>query len=763
MPASVDQILNSPGRPLEAGLRQDMEERFGHDFSQVRVHSGAAAEQSARDVNAHAYTVGQDIVFGEGKFVSGTREGRRLIAHELTHVLQQTDSSNPTRVGSLPVRTLGTRPMLSRVSCEAMGCPLVTVPLAVGPLVPSWRDAERCLQHHYKKTTGHTCGFNKDWVGVTSKNEDEQIIIDRLRPHFTGRGFDPEGTISPKTGKKKKSVSEERQGSQQRQAEPDIFDFTKLRIMEITTITPANVAYREMKVEWEVGQANGLMAGIKSPNTWQIGWWTPAPCYKIIGAGSAAGRLYFRTWRIGGVLAYLPVIDLTKEAVALAIAAAVVKSGVFLALWNRVSTLGKLGKEASGPLVAATAVAALIMLANGAELSADPSEDGILEAFFKHASDNGMEIPDDVKTALKKNKKLRDLLVKAGRKKGGDMSDEARQAMEEITKTIAEHADEFTDEELEQLVKAAEETQEAIPNSKMSVEELKKALKSKGKGQKSKVGDMPSTTTKPATTKLSEDVRKRIAADEAAKEILEEFAVSKGSGLEFDDASAEKLLKILRDAKPPLTAEDAKEIMAVTTFSKDNKIEDLLEAVRKRVEERRPAVLGGTSGAPGVQTPSGPPPPLPAPATPTIYGVEDITTDILFSPTLEAHRIDEEKKASAKAREVLKNPIKYGKIKDGELYYLRKEGDFSRTASLPKNFKINVDFTVRLVGRKNGMLFTGAVYMVVKGPVGESPGEWNITRKSAPMYGADGSKVMVLRSVDFKARMNELAEMTLTK
>ena len=88
-PASVDQALASPGRPLEPALRQDMEQRFGHDFSRVRVHSGAAAEQSARDVNAHAYTVGHNIVFGAGRFAPGTHEGRRLIAHELTHVVQQ--------------------------------------------------------------------------------------------------------------------------------------------------------------------------------------------------------------------------------------------------------------------------------------------------------------------------------------------------------------------------------------------------------------------------------------------------------------------------------------------------------------------------------------------------------------------------------------------------------------------------------------------------------------------------------------------------
>jgi Domain of unknown function (DUF4157) len=94
VPASIDHALASPGRPLEAALRQDMEQRFGHDFSQVKVHSDAVAERSARDVNAQAYTVGHNIVFGAGSFVSGTSAGRRLIAHELTHVVQSGKASS---------------------------------------------------------------------------------------------------------------------------------------------------------------------------------------------------------------------------------------------------------------------------------------------------------------------------------------------------------------------------------------------------------------------------------------------------------------------------------------------------------------------------------------------------------------------------------------------------------------------------------------------------------------------------------------------
>lgn len=97
-PASVDRVLANSGSPLEPLLKADMEQRFGHDFSGVRVHSGTAAEQSAKDVNAHAYTVGHNVVFGAGQFTPKTREGRRLIAHELTHVVQQrADTSQAQR------------------------------------------------------------------------------------------------------------------------------------------------------------------------------------------------------------------------------------------------------------------------------------------------------------------------------------------------------------------------------------------------------------------------------------------------------------------------------------------------------------------------------------------------------------------------------------------------------------------------------------------------------------------------------------------
>jgi hypothetical protein len=88
-PPIVHEVLRSPGQALDAATREFMEPRFGHDFSGVRVHTGAKAAESARSVDADAYTVGRDIVFGPGRFEPQKDRGRRLLAHELTHVVQQ--------------------------------------------------------------------------------------------------------------------------------------------------------------------------------------------------------------------------------------------------------------------------------------------------------------------------------------------------------------------------------------------------------------------------------------------------------------------------------------------------------------------------------------------------------------------------------------------------------------------------------------------------------------------------------------------------
>jgi hypothetical protein len=85
----LDVVGRGAGQPLDSQVRDDMESSLGHDFSDVRVHTDAAAASSARAVQARAYTVGKEIVFDSGHYQPGSDEGRQTLAHELTHVVQQ--------------------------------------------------------------------------------------------------------------------------------------------------------------------------------------------------------------------------------------------------------------------------------------------------------------------------------------------------------------------------------------------------------------------------------------------------------------------------------------------------------------------------------------------------------------------------------------------------------------------------------------------------------------------------------------------------
>ncbi len=226
-PASVDRALASSGRPLDIPLRTDMEQRFGHDFSRVRVHTGGAAEQSARDVNAHAYTVGNNVVFGAGQFVSGTQEGRRLLAHELTHVVQQSESQgmvpaqpgsslhrkvkvdkpkgfidNPTGKGLVQTNaetvegylqtlcsggTVSVNKGSGSVSLAAAFCPTPMPAGFMGPAAPAPADKS-------KEPTG--CNCLCDMVG--SANDYTIVVDDKDWPHTSGRVVTTPSPNSPK-------------------------------------------------------------------------------------------------------------------------------------------------------------------------------------------------------------------------------------------------------------------------------------------------------------------------------------------------------------------------------------------------------------------------------------------------------------------------------------------------------------------------------------------------------------------------------------
>jgi len=126
VPPVVHGVLRSSGRPLDHATRAFMEPRFGHDFGRVRVHTDTRAAGSAEAVNALAYTVGNDIVFGTGQYAPGSAAGRRLLAHELAHVVQQAGTAGVAQ----PHLAVGTTGDPAEVEANHVAA-RVTAPLSI--------------------------------------------------------------------------------------------------------------------------------------------------------------------------------------------------------------------------------------------------------------------------------------------------------------------------------------------------------------------------------------------------------------------------------------------------------------------------------------------------------------------------------------------------------------------------------------------------------------------------------------------------------
>ena len=159
--------LQSSGELLDADTRAFMELRFGHDFSQVRVHTNARASQSSEQLAAHAYTASQDVVFASGQFAPNTTEGKRLLAHELTHVVQHGAAPTAEATEAPPVLPLKITPAPGSelsIQRQATSAPPKTVGAA--PLTGSEKldaDYQDALAHSlWTQATVFLNGFNNN-------------------------------------------------------------------------------------------------------------------------------------------------------------------------------------------------------------------------------------------------------------------------------------------------------------------------------------------------------------------------------------------------------------------------------------------------------------------------------------------------------------------------------------------------------------------------------------------------------------------------
>ncbi|SEF14961.1 protein of unknown function [Rhizobiales bacterium GAS191] len=212
LPGLVHEVLRWPGAPLDAATRAYFEPRFGHDFSRVRVHIGTSAEQSAWDLNAHAYTVGHNIVFGAGRFAPGTHEGRRLIAHELAHIVQQQEAGAATiqrqpkekeKSKAAPTR----RGRLTEAEYKAWSRvhPKATV-LRIGPWMPA--DMYKRYTKDFLTRNGFffagrmirdysAGGYDEIWLNNTGDGQEIQIYKEPDRPKTKSAPIDPYANVDP--------------------------------------------------------------------------------------------------------------------------------------------------------------------------------------------------------------------------------------------------------------------------------------------------------------------------------------------------------------------------------------------------------------------------------------------------------------------------------------------------------------------------------------------------------------------------------------
>jgi uncharacterized protein DUF4157 len=156
VPPIVHEVLSSPGQPLDTATRAFMEPRFRHDFGKVRIHADAKAADSAWAVSAGAYAFGKHIAFANGHYAPRTLAGRHLLAHELTHVVQQPSASGllgPLRVGETGTASEREAEQAADAACSnGAGAPISTL---AAPLV---QRQPLNLQHNLPQTCAEKCG-----------------------------------------------------------------------------------------------------------------------------------------------------------------------------------------------------------------------------------------------------------------------------------------------------------------------------------------------------------------------------------------------------------------------------------------------------------------------------------------------------------------------------------------------------------------------------------------------------------------------------
>ena len=170
----VHEVLRSSGQPLDPAMRADMEPRFGHDFSRVRVHHDGKAAESAKSINALAYTSGNHIAFADGQYSPTTEGGKRLLAHELVHTLQQGNNVVYRKIDFTEPKPIGADPIPLAVGGTILGS---TLPGFNGTLLPKTAIKKDYKEAIFNVIQPQAFNFSATQNGKTCKVDPDKFNI----------------------------------------------------------------------------------------------------------------------------------------------------------------------------------------------------------------------------------------------------------------------------------------------------------------------------------------------------------------------------------------------------------------------------------------------------------------------------------------------------------------------------------------------------------------------------------------------------------
>ncbi len=579
------------GAGMDKQTKSFMEDRFGTDFSGVRIHTGDYAVQMSNELNAQAFTVGNDIYFNSGKYDTSSDSGRHLLAHELTHTVQQGGSGENGTISpmiqkvDMPCATLLNLPDTNIISGTA----------AHGVIVADFNS--RVAGALSISIPGASAAPQRTEGGKGSPDQIDPQIIGGL----AGTGF-PD--LARKAG-------------------------TILEIAEIKPATYMWMAEGAAQVGRYITQGNATDAQ-------QAGWrarngitavapllptsYTPPSTLMV---GTTAIQV---AWCGPGVIVYkalkpnekhyeLPEWKPSPEwdkvlylAMAAALAAAMKKAGMKL----------------NPALRYASIVAMIYLLGTGkAEASVGLSGDDPLEAMFKAMEQDGIKVPPEVQEMIKNDPELKKM-VEESAKKGGKLSDVQKEMARKYGEFINQHINEFSKEELEAMLSTTENMSDKMP-SDMKVEDIKKALRDKasqkggtdtpkdpaapGSGA-SGSGNLPgdTRTDEPAPAenldtkfpRLSEETKKKIKeASAPVKKIWEAYLQkirNKGDAKEGFEINDELVNKFFAIVPIDITDKQADDIVGALQKSPDATLDQVLDSLRKGVEEVKKGTAGTAAG-----------------------------------------------------------------------------------------------------------------------------------------------------------------------